>query len=148
MAATTASGSLPRRASGNRHHLSSEELHPEHVGRLPRDICRAHEDHAGQAKPCADRCRRHPVLARAGLGDDPGLTHPHREQDLPDAIVDLVRAGVVELVALEPDLRAAKHFCQSGRKIERARASDVMFEQVIEFGFERRVRLGSGVLAL
>jgi hypothetical protein len=48
------------------------------------------------------------VLARAGFGDDPRLAHALREQDLADAVVDLVRAGVVQLVALEVDLRAAK----------------------------------------
>jgi hypothetical protein len=53
------------------------------------------------------------MLARAGLRDDPRLAHADREQDLADAVVDLVRAGVVQLVALEPDLRAAQIFGQA-----------------------------------
>jgi hypothetical protein len=48
------------------------------------------------------------VLARAGLGDDPGLAHALGQQDLAHAVVDLVRAGVVQLLALEIDLRAAE----------------------------------------
>jgi hypothetical protein len=56
------------------------------------------------------------VLAGAGLGDDPRLAHAHRQQDLADAVVDLVRAGVVELVALEPDLRAAECSVSRGAK--------------------------------
>ena len=61
----------------------------------------------------------------------------HREQDLADAIVDLVRAGVVELVALEVDLRAFPRarramLGQALGEIERAGAADIMFEQIVE----------------
>ena len=62
----------------------------------------------GRPKRCADRGGGHAVLARAGLRDDAGLAHAARQQDLAEHIVDLVRAGVVELVALEVDLRAAE----------------------------------------
>jgi hypothetical protein len=47
------------------------------------------------------------MLARAGFGDDAGLAHADGQQDLADAIVDLVRARVVQFLALEPYLRAA-----------------------------------------
>ena len=49
------------------------------------------------------------VLAGAGLGDEPRLAHPLGEQRLAEHVVDLVRAGVVEVLALEqqaqPELR-------------------------------------------
>jgi tryptophan synthase beta chain len=41
-----------------------------------------------------------------GLGDDPRLAHAAGEQDLAEDVVHLVRAGVVQLLALEEDLRA------------------------------------------
>jgi hypothetical protein len=44
--------------------------------------------------------------AGAGLGDDPRLAHALGQQRLADRVVDLVRAGVVEVLALEPDLAA------------------------------------------
>jgi hypothetical protein len=47
------------------------------------------------------------VLAGAGLGDDAGLAEAPRQQDLADAVVDLVRAGVVQVLALEEDAAAA-----------------------------------------
>ena len=94
------------RAARHRADLGAEQLHAEHVGLLPLDVLGAHVDDAGQAEARADRGGGDAVLARAGLGDDPRLAHADREQDLADAVVDLVRAGVVELVALEPDLRA------------------------------------------
>ena len=45
--------------------------------------------------------RRHAVLAGAGVGDDALLAHPFGEQRLADHVVDLVRPGVVEVLALE-----------------------------------------------
>jgi hypothetical protein len=59
------------------------------------------------------------VLAGAGLGDDALLAHALGEQDLAEAIVDLVRAGVVQLVALEVDLGAAEMLGQALGEIER-----------------------------
>jgi hypothetical protein len=47
------------------------------------------------------------VLAGTGLGDDAGLAHALGQHGLADGVVDLVRAGVVQVFALEQDLRAA-----------------------------------------
>ena len=49
---------------------------------------------------------RHAVLARARLGDDALLAHAPGEKDLADGVVDLVRAGVGQVLALEPDAQA------------------------------------------
>ena len=132
------------RARGDGHHLGAEQLHAEHVGLLPLDVLGAHEDRAGQAEARRDGRGGDAVLAGAGLGDDPRLAHADREQDLADAIVDLVRAGVVELLALEIDLRAhaggrglAQRLGQPLGVIERARAADIMLEQLVELGLRR-----------
>ena len=47
------------------------------------------------------------MLARAGLGDDARLAHALGEQRLAEHVVDLVGAGVAEVLALEVDARAA-----------------------------------------
>ena len=91
-------------AGGDRLHLGAEQLHAEHVGLLPLDVDRAHVDDAGQAEQRAHGGGGDAVLAGAGLGDDAGLAHAAGQQDLAHAVVDLVRAGVVQLVALEVDL--------------------------------------------
>ncbi len=44
---------------------------------------------------------RHTVLTGTGLGDEPGLAHPLGEKRLTDDVVDLVRTGVVEILALQ-----------------------------------------------
>ena len=84
-------------------HLRAEQLHAEDVRLLPLDVDRAHVDDAVEAEQRAGRRRRDAMLARAGLGDDARLAHAPRQQDLAEHIVDLVRAGVVQLLALEVD---------------------------------------------
>ena len=121
-----ASFSVPCR--GDRDHFGAQQLHAEHVGRLPLDVGGAHIDDAVEAEQRAHGGRGDAVLTGAGFGDDAGLAHAPRQQDLAHAIVDLVRAGVVELVALEIDLRAAQMLGQPFGEIERARAADIMLE--------------------
>ena len=77
-------------------------------GLLPLDVGGAHVDDAGKAEARRDRGRGDAVLAGAGLGDDARLAHALGEQDLAEAVVDLVRAGVVQVLALEIDLGAAE----------------------------------------
>ena len=88
--------------------LRAEHLHPIDVGLLPLDVDGAHEDDAFEPEARAGGGGRHAVLAGAGLGDDTLLAHAPRQQDLPQHVVDLVRAGVIQLLALEIDLGAAR----------------------------------------
>ncbi len=129
----------PRR---HRHYLRAEELHAEDVRLLPLDVGGAHVDDAGQAEAGGNGGRGDAVLAGAGLGDDPGLAHAPGEQDLAEAVVDLVRAGVIELVALEVDLRAAEMFRQALGEIEGARAPGIVRGQMLQLGLEGRICLG------
>ena len=62
-----------------------------------------------------------------------------REQRLADGVVDLVRAGVVEVLALEQDARAADFAAQALGVVDRARAADVVREVVLELGDELRI---------
>ena len=101
-------GVLERGAAGvDRHHLGAEQLHPRHVERLALGVHPAHVDAAFQAHQRRRGGRGDAVLAGAGLGDDPALAHPLGEQRLAEHVVDLVAAGVVEVLALEQDPRAA-----------------------------------------
>ena len=127
------------RARLDRHHLRAEHAHAVHVGRLALHVLRAHVDHAFHAV-----ARRHggggdAVHAGAGLGDHARLLHVAREQRLADGVVDLVRAGVVQVLALDVDARAAALLGQALGEIDRARAADVVLELVAELGVERRI---------
>ena len=87
-------------------HLGAEHFHAEDIGLLPLYVDRAHIDDALQAEARAGRRRRDAMLAGSCFRDDALLAHAPREQNLAEHIVDLVRASVVELVALEIDLGA------------------------------------------
>jgi hypothetical protein len=86
-----------------------------------------------------------PCWPGAGLGDDALLAHLLREQRLAQHVVDLVAAGVGEVLALEQDARAAGVLGQPPGVGERRRAPGVRREQPVELGEERRVGAGGGV---
>ena len=80
--------------------------------------------------------------AGAGLGDDALLAHAFGQQDLADAVVDLVRAGVVQVFALEVDLRPAEVLGEAFGVIQRAGAADVVALEVGQLFEEGRIALG------
>mmetsp|Transcript_35493 Transcript_35493/g.113402 ORF Transcript_35493/g.113402 Transcript_35493/m.113402 type:complete len:276 (-) Transcript_35493:760-1587(-) len=112
-------GRLPR-AYG--YDLGSQDVHPEHIQRLPRAVDGSHVDDALQAQQGAHRRRRDAVLAGAGLGDDPCFSEALREESLANGVVDLVGARVGELFSFEPDLRAADVLRQPFREVQRRRS--------------------------
>jgi hypothetical protein len=125
--------------------LGAEHLHPEHVERLALDVDGTHVHLALEAEQRGGRRRRHAVLAGAGLGDEAGLAHPLGEQRLAEDVVDLVRPGVVEVLALEHDDRlpaldrgAVGERClgEAGHLGDRCRAPGVVLAQGVEFGPE------------
>ena len=95
-----------RRAGRDRADLGAERAHPQHVRALALDVLGAHVDDARQVEQRAGRRGRDAVLAGAGLGDDPGLAEPPRQQRLAERVVDLVGPGVGEVLALEVEPEA------------------------------------------
>ena len=95
------------RAGRDRADLRAEGAHPQDVRLLALDVLGAHVDDARQVEQRAGRGGRHAVLAGAGLGDDPGLAEAARQQRLPERVVDLVGAGVGQVLALEVEAQAA-----------------------------------------
>ena len=96
------------RGRARRHaaHLGAERAHPQDVGALALDVLGAHVDDARQVEQRAGGGGRDAVLAGAGLGDDAGLAEPARQQRLAERVVDLVGAGVGEVLALEVEAEA------------------------------------------
>ena len=89
-------------------HLGAQQPHAEDVELLPPHVFGAHVHHAFHAKQRADGRGGDAVLTGAGFGDDAMLAHAPGQQRLPNAVVDLVRAGVQQVFALQVDLRAAQ----------------------------------------
>src|SRR5207247_2263432 len=94
-------------AGANGADFGAEELHAEDVGRLALDVDLAHVDDALEAEHGADGGGGDAVLAGAGLGDDAALANAAGEEALAEGIVDLVGAGVGEVLALEVDTGTA-----------------------------------------
>ena len=79
------------------------------------------------------------MLTRTGLGDDAALAHASSNQSLADRVVDLVRAGVVQVLAFEQDLRPANLVGQALGVINRRWPADVVLEVTLELGDECRI---------
>src|SRR5207302_10585180 len=84
----------------------------------------------------------------AGFGDDALLAEPVCKQRLTDAVIDLVRAGVIQVFAFQPDLRAADVLRPALRVIDRRRTADIMLELVRELGAKFGVVAIARVLGL
>ena len=82
------------------------------------------------------------VLAGPGLGDDARLAHAPRQQRLADAVVDLVGAGVVEVLALEEDARPAGFAGQPLGEVQGRGPADVIAEIVVEEALELGIVAG------
>ena len=100
-----AHGVLQRsRPAIDRPDFRAERLHPQDVRRLAPDVLDAHVNDARDVEQGAGRCRSHAVHPGARFGDDAALAEPAGEQDLPEGVVELVSAGVVEVLALEVEM--------------------------------------------
>src|SRR5690606_24331154 len=95
-------------------HSSSQQSHPEDIQRLTAHVLLTHVYDAFKAESGTYRGGRHAMLTRSGFSYDPPLAHPSRQQHLTHRVVDLVRAGVVEVLALQPD--ACTHVLGEARR--------------------------------
>jgi hypothetical protein len=127
------------------HDRRAEHLHAKHVRLLSFDVHSAHVDDAFKTIFRASRRRRDAMLSRARLGDDALLAHASRQKNLAEDVVDLVSAGMIELVALEVNLRAAEMIGHALGEIERARSPDIVRGEMREFRVERWVGLGDAI---
>lgn len=120
----------------DRHHGRTQQLHAVDIGALALHVLGTHVDDALEAVTRADGGRGHAVLAGTRLGNDARLAHALGEHGLADHIVDLVRACVVEVLALQIDLRTA-HFTAHARGVIDGRGAAYIVGQLgLEFGDE------------
>ena len=93
-------------AVGDFHHVCAQYLHPGHVGGLLFYVHSAHVNIALKAEVGRRGGQSHAVLACAGLSDEFLFAHVLCKQGLAHAVVQLVRAGVVQVLALDVKLHA------------------------------------------
>lgn len=82
-----------------------------------------------------------PVLACTGFRDDTLLAHASCQQSLPDHVIDLVSARMVQVFAFQVNLRATQYVGPAGSVINGRRATDVMFQFMAELGQKIRIVL-------
>ncbi len=125
-----------------------KQPHAQHVQLLPLHVHIAHVNGALQAQQRADGCGGHAMLPRAGLGNHALLAHALGQQALAQRVVDLVRAGMQQVFALEINLRPAQLLRQPLAKIERRRPPGIILQQPGQLSLKRGVILGDVVLML
>ena len=93
------------------------------------------------------------MLTSAGFGDNPGLTHAYGQQYLAHAVIDLVGAGMVQLIALEIDFRAfgftscfTDMLRQTLSKIKWRGPTHIMLQVILKLGVEIIVIFGRVIL--
>ena len=111
-------------------------------------IHRAHVDDAFQTEHSGDGGGGDAVLARASLGNNARFAHALRQKNLAHCIVDLVRAGVVEVFTLEINFRAAEFARQAFGKVERRGTADKFLEVIGKLALEFRVMLRAEIFGL
>ena len=123
-------------AGFDRPHLGAQQLHAVHVERPPLHVLGPHVDDALQVEERAGGGGGDAVLPGSRLGDDPGLAHPAGEERLADGVVDLVGAGVVEILALEVDGRDTGGRLEAAGAVEGGGAADVVRGEGVGLGQE------------
>ena len=117
------------RTAGDRYQFAAENAHLGNIRVFFLDIHLTHVNLAGNAYQRAGGGQRHTVLAGASLGDHFLLAHELGQQRFTQAVIDLVRPGVVQVFSLEMNLRAAELFRQPLGVEDRTRATDVIGKQ-------------------
>jgi hypothetical protein len=130
------------------HDFRTEHVHAIDIEPLPLAIDRAHVDHALHAEHGTHRGGGDAVLAGARLGDDPLFAHAFCQEDLAHRVVDLVRAGVEQVLALEIDLRATQFTSEPLGVIERRRPAAELAEVVLQLALELGIFLGAEIFRL
>ena len=132
-------------AGFHRHHGGTQELHAVNIGALAFHILAAHVDHAFQAITGTNGGGGNTVLTRAGFGNDARLAHALGQHGLADGVVDLVGTGVVQVFALQVNLRTTHFTAHAGSMVNGRGATDKMRQFRFELGDEGGVVLVLGV---
>ena len=131
------------RAGVHANHLGAEQLHPVNVERLPAHVSsvpmytRHRRPRSAAAVATATPCCPAPVSAMTRA-----LPIRRASRALGERVVDLVRAGVAEILAFEVDRGAAEVPGETGRVRDRRRPAAVVFQQIGQLAPEGAVAAG------
>jgi hypothetical protein len=118
-----------------------EQSHAEDIEALPAHVFLPHVDDALKSEQRANGRGCDPVLPGARLRDNAPLPHAARHQSLPQAVVDLVRAGMQQIFPLQVNAGSAQNLREPPREVQRCRPARIRREQF------RQLRRERGILA-
>src|SRR5262245_126003 len=139
----------------------AQQVHAHDIQRLATHVLGPHVDAAFEAEQCTGCRGCDAVLASACFRHDTALAHPSGRRRLAEGVVDLVRAGVREIFALEEDTNVWRvqkdppyptrltRLTRPGEVpglVQRRGPTDVMLQQPVEL-FAERLVLACGVVA-
>ena len=90
-------------AGPDRYDFCAHQLHPVDIHLLPLDVHFAHVDLRLKTQIGPDDGRGHTMLARSGLGDQPGFAHILRHQRLTEGVVELMSSAVYQILSFQID---------------------------------------------
>ena len=122
-------------------YLGSEEFHTIDIQRLSVGIFFSHEDFAFHTQEGCCRCGSHTVLSGTCLCDQAGLPHLLCQQCLSQGIIDLMGTGMVQILSLEIDLRAAQILRHFPCIVQQRGAPRVFIQQLVQLRIEFRILL-------
>src|SRR5262245_55031167 len=126
-------------------HIGAQQFHAIHIERLTLYILGTHVNHTFESEERTHGGGRHTVLTGAGLGYDASLVHAAREQDLTERVVDLVRARVIQVLALQVHFHATNALTQALRAIQRRGPPNVIAPELLELAPECPINTRGGV---
>ena len=120
-------------------HRCAEQTHFINVQCLTLRVFLPHKYFTFHAHQCR-RCRcRHSVLTGSGLRNDTGFPHFLRQQYLTEHVVDLMCAGMVQILALQVNLRAAKILRHMCRIVQAGGPTGILIEQLCQLPVKFRI---------
>ncbi|GBC96739.1 hypothetical protein HRbin16_02548 [bacterium HR16] len=136
------------RAGGNRDDSCTQQSHAEDVESLAVHILFTHVYLALEAEACTHRRGGDAVLSCTRLGDNAPLVHALCQQDLPQGVIDFVRARVAQILPLEVDTCASQILAEPFGKGDRRRSAHIVTQVILELPLEFGVLLRLAVLLL
>src|SRR5436190_3224420 len=136
------------RASIHAANFRAQQPHAEDVEFLTAHVFGAHVNHTVKAEQRTNRRRSDAVLTGPGFSDHAVFPHPLDEQGLAEAVVDLVRAGVQQVLALQVDFCTANFFGESPGEKQRSWAPGEGLQEFAQSRFESRIAFGAFVFTL
>ena len=127
------------RAARHGNDVGAQQFHAKHVERLAARVFFAHVNVATQTEQRGHGRRGDAVLTGARFGDEARFAHALRQQSLAQSVVDFVRAGVQQILALEENLRAAEMLRQAFGVVKRRRSPGVIAQQFGELRAKFRI---------